>query len=57
MGTHPSKIQDKREHMQTQPKGNPKANNQPKSGKEEVSTHKLSVVLRVVQARCSQRVG
>ncbi len=30
MGTHPSKVQSKWEHMQTQPKEKTKANNQQK---------------------------
>jgi hypothetical protein len=34
MKTHPSKVQSKREHKQTQPKEKIKANNQQKLGKD-----------------------
>jgi hypothetical protein len=37
MGTHPSKVQGKREHNKTQPK----AKNQPKSGKDLLMAMKL----------------
>jgi hypothetical protein len=36
MGTHPSKIQGKREHEWTQTKEKTKANNQPKKKKKRV---------------------
>jgi hypothetical protein len=33
MGTHPSKVQGKRKHKETQPKGKMKVNNQQKTKK------------------------
>jgi hypothetical protein len=33
MGTHPSKVQGKREHKKTQPKEKTKTNNEPKKKK------------------------
>jgi hypothetical protein len=34
MGTHPSKVQGKRKHKETQPKGKKKVNNQQKKKEE-----------------------